>query len=192
MINTRMFNTTRLFGNRAKASLSPWTVAAYFLAVILFFLLVEAVIRNNTHIKEMAVERLLLEKTTAIQETIDKYFYKTQTLAALVVQKEADYNFEEVAAAVLDSDIIQNITIAPDGIISQVYPREGNEPALGLDFSREGPATGRRYWPGKWTISSWPGRSTLSRAARAWSAACRSGGKTSPEPGATGASSPSP
>ncbi len=134
-----MFDTTRLFGNRAKASLSPWTVAAYFLAVILFFLLVEAIIRNNTHIKEMAVERLLLEKTTAIQETVAKYVYKTHTLAALVVQKEADYNFEDVAAAVLDSDIIQNITIAPDGIISQVYPREGNELALGLDFSREGP-----------------------------------------------------
>ncbi len=134
-----MFDTTRLFGNRAKASLSPWTVAAYFLAVILFFLLVEAIIRNNTHIKEMAVERLLLEKTTAIQETVAKYVYKTHTLAALVVQKEADYNFEDVAAAVLDSDIIQNITIAPDGIISQVYPREGNEAALGLDYSLDGP-----------------------------------------------------
>ncbi|MCD7895625.1 MAG: ATP-binding protein [Planctomycetaceae bacterium] len=139
MINTRMFDTTRLFGNRAKASLSPWTVAAYFLAAILFFLLVEAIIRNNTHIKEMAVERLLLEKTTAIQETIDKYFYKTHTLAALVVQKESDYNFEEVAAAVIDSDLIQNITIAPDGIVTQVYPREGNEASLGLDYSREGP-----------------------------------------------------
>jgi diguanylate cyclase (GGDEF)-like protein len=47
-------------------------------------------------------------------------------------------DFDHLAATIIDDDVIKNLLLAPDGIVTQVYPRQGNESVLGLNFFTQG------------------------------------------------------
>lgn len=80
-----------------------------------------------------------MTKTSKINSVISKLLYKTQGLAALVIQNDGNiYDFERVAATIMDDPAIKNLILAPNGIVSHVYPLEGNEKAMGLNYFSEG------------------------------------------------------
>lgn len=43
-----------------------------------------------------------------------------------------------MTATIIDDPAILNLLIAPGGVVSDIYPLEGNEAVLGLDFLSEG------------------------------------------------------
>jgi diguanylate cyclase (GGDEF)-like protein len=86
------------------------------------------------------MEQLILEKTLRINEVISKLLYKTEALAALVKQGNGIVdNFDKIASSIIiDSPAILNVLLAPDGVVTEVYPLTGNEAVVGLDFFSEG------------------------------------------------------
>lgn len=87
----------------------------------------------------MALERLVSEKSTRITETLTRLLYKTQVLSALVIENDGNIErFDRVAPAIVDDPAILNIVIAPQGIVSHVYPLKGYEQVLGYDLMGKG------------------------------------------------------
>lgn len=86
------------------------------------------------------MEQLLLTKTHVLSSEISRLLYKTHTIAVLVIEDNDPEmkNFEKVAARVMDDPSIKNVTLAPDGIVSKVYPFQGNEAVIGLDYFTPG------------------------------------------------------
>lgn len=92
-------------------------------------------IQNKCQLEYVQMEHVASTKANKVNNVISKLLYRTQTLSALVIQKNGDVrNFEEVAATIIDDPAIKNVIIAPDGIVSNVYPFEGNEKVIGLDY----------------------------------------------------------
>ncbi len=87
----------------------------------------------------MATERLILEKSLRINEIISSLLHKTQAVASLAIRTDGLVaNFDKAAAAIVDHPAILNVLMAPGGVVTDVYPDEGNEGVLGLDFFEEG------------------------------------------------------
>jgi len=115
-------------------------IASFLVSLILCGFLISVVIINKAHIKKLQIEQLILEKSIQINEVISKLLYKTQALAAVVVQGNGDVkNFDEIAAVIAAKDpVILNVLLAPDGIVSKAYPLYGNEAVIGMNFFSEG------------------------------------------------------
>jgi len=84
-------------------------------------------------------EQMIAEKCYRINQTISQYLYKTEALTAVVAfGGDLSENFDILAPIIVDSPVIRNVLIAPNGIVTNVYPLEGNEAVIGLDFFSEG------------------------------------------------------
>lgn len=113
--------------------------SAVFLAVFLFSLLLTRIyIGNKIQLEHSQMEQLVLVKSNKINDVLSKLLYRTQTLSALVIQNNGEIeNFEQVAATIIDDPCIRNVILAPNGVVSNVYPFEGNEAVIGLDYFSE-------------------------------------------------------
>lgn len=73
-----------------------------------------------------------------IEATVFEHTYIADSLAT-VIMLQPDFvmnNWERIAGALLKkSGYIRNVGMAPNNVISHVYPLEGNEKAIGLDFT---------------------------------------------------------
>lgn len=118
---------------------SKKTLSAFFFSLLLCSTLIGITIRNRSHIEEMTMERLIMEKSTKVTEVISKLLYKTQALAALAIQSDGEMDdFERVATTIVDDPAILNILVAPSGTVSNVYPLEGNEKLIGYNLLGKG------------------------------------------------------
>lgn len=124
-----------------KEKLSRWS---RFFVVFTFSLLVclcigASLVRSKQQLEQVQMERLVLTKANKLSEVLSKLLYKTQTLSVLVMQNNVEIkDFEQIAATIVDDPSIKNILIAPDGVVSHVYPMEENEEVIGLDYFSEG------------------------------------------------------
>ncbi len=125
-----------------KPSTRKWSavaIAAFCLSLALCLSLFAIMIQNKSSIERMSMEQLMMEKSVKINEVISKLLYKTQALSALVIQNNGEFgDFERVAATIMDDPAILNLVIAPNGVVSNVYPLQGNEPLIGFDLLGEG------------------------------------------------------
>ena len=114
--------------------------AGVFLATLALCLTASlAILHNRNHIERLTMENLIAEKSAQIEYTISKLFYRTQTLSSFIRRYNGDLvNFEEIATVIMDDPAILNVLAAPKGIVSNIYPLEGNEAIIGLDFFSEG------------------------------------------------------
>ncbi len=103
-------------------------------------LLIYAAIHHKLIAEKMDSERLIIEKSNKINKIISNLLYKTQTLAAFVIQSEGQIkNFSRVARTIADDPAILNLFLAPDGVVSDIYPRlPENMRVLGFDLLGEG------------------------------------------------------
>lgn len=114
------------------------TTIAFISTLILCLLLVGAMVFNRYRVERLTMEQLILEKSIQINNVITKLLYKTQMLSSLVLHSSGEVqNFDQIAATIVDDPAILNILIAPDGVVSDVYPLEGNEEVIGFDFFSE-------------------------------------------------------
>lgn len=111
-----------------------------FLASLLICVLITGIlVQSMQQVEYMQMERLVLSKRNKINEVISRLLYKAQTLSALVIQSNGEMeDFEKVAATIVDDPAILNIIIAPGGVISKVYPLDGNEQVIGFRYFEEG------------------------------------------------------
>lgn len=124
-----------------KKKLIRWSrfLIAFLLSLLICFVAGATLILNKQQLEQVQMERLVLTKSNKLSEVLSKLLYKTQTLAVLVMQNNGSIqDFEKLAATIVDDPAIKNILIAPDGVVSDVYPLEGNEQVIGLDYFSEG------------------------------------------------------
>lgn len=70
-------------------------------------------------------------QVSRLQYVINTLLLKTQTLEMLVMEGEGEIsNFDQIAEMLCDNTAIRSLQIAPDGIVTQVYPLKGNEGAF--------------------------------------------------------------
>jgi len=81
---------------------------------------------------------LLDKKINATKEILSRVVYKTDILSTFISVNNGEVkNFNELAAAIInteESGVIQNIIVAPKGVVEYIYPLSGNESVIGLDF----------------------------------------------------------
>lgn len=95
--------------------------------------------QRKFEVEHSKVEMIILNQSNKITNVLSKLLYKTQTLASLIIQNNGEIvNFEKAAVAIVDDPAILNVLLAPNGIVQHVYPLEGNEAVLGLNFFSEG------------------------------------------------------
>ena len=89
----------------------------------------------------METERILLEKGIRINEIISRLLYKTQAFSAIVIQGNGEvHEFEQIAPVIVaDNPAILSVMLAPNGIVSHVYPLQENEDSIGWDLMAESP-----------------------------------------------------
>jgi len=64
---------------------------------------------------------------------------KTRVLEAYLLQTGGSFeDFGEIAHVLLREDFVRNVLFAPDGIVSAVFPLEGNEDVIGLNMYEHG------------------------------------------------------
>ncbi len=69
-------------------------------------------------------------------EVLSAQLNKAKTLEAFVVQNEGGTDgFDRVARLLVTDSTVRNVLLAPDGIVSAVYPLQGNESVLGHNLT---------------------------------------------------------
>lgn len=82
---------------------------------------------------------LALKKSNRINEAILGLLYKVEALSALVVQGDGDIEkFNKISEIIANDTSIRDILIAPNGVVSRVYPLEGNREVLDFNLFGEG------------------------------------------------------
>jgi diguanylate cyclase (GGDEF)-like protein len=112
-----------------------------FASTLLFCLAIIALlISNRIDVQRLTMEQVVAEKSALVTETITKLLYKTQVISALVIRHNGDVqNFNTIASIVVDDPSILNVLIAPNGIVSEIYPMtDNNEQVIGYDMFGEG------------------------------------------------------
>ncbi len=129
-------------GKFFEASIGKNTLKAgicFLVMLSLCMILTIITIRYRGNLERLSMEQLITEKSIAATEVITKLLYKTQALAALVIQNNGQIeNFEMVAATIIDDPAIINVLLAPKDVVSHVYPLPGNEAVLGYDLFGKG------------------------------------------------------
>jgi len=122
------------------------TILSFLFVFLLCLGVIIVTVQNQIKSEVLQIEQLILESGYRINEVISKQLYKTSALAALVIQGDGVvHNFEQVASVIAsDMPAFANFLLAPDGVVTEVYPLEGNEAVVGLDFFNEIDHAGNR------------------------------------------------
>ena len=115
--------------------LSVIAIISFLISITFCSFLISTTINNRTKITKMTMERQIFERTHRIHEEIMKLMYKTEMLSALVIQKDGSTDsFYDIAPAMIDDPKIQDVLLAPDGIVTNIYPLYGNEGVIGFNL----------------------------------------------------------
>lgn len=89
------------------------------------------------------MEYLAAAKSNEIIEAIYALLYKAEALSTLVIQGNGEIrDLERMAPIIINSPVIRNILLAPEGQVARVYPLESNEVLVGYDLL--GPGDGNK------------------------------------------------
>lgn len=112
-----------------------WFVAPFFTVLLIFSVVIFAYINNRILLEQAQMQQIAMSRAAKVSDVLTALLYKTQVLSALVVQNDGEIeDFEKIASTIYDDPSIKNLILAPDGIVEYVYPLEGNEKVLKLDY----------------------------------------------------------
>lgn len=107
----------------------------FFISFFVTIIVTTAYVANITSLDQTKMVLLISTQADKVERVLEKLLYKTQALSALVIQNNGEVrDFNRTAATIVDDPSIRNILLAPNGIVTQVYPLEGNETVIGFDF----------------------------------------------------------
>lgn len=106
-----------------------------FVFLIVFSISILIVCGFLTKQKQLSIEHgsyILSSETTKLQYSIDSRVLKLQILEMIIVANPNSVDqFDEIAAELYEDDpSIRSLQLAPNGVVSYVYPLEGNENAF--------------------------------------------------------------
>jgi len=116
-------------------SLSIVAVISFLASIIFCAFLISATIINRSNIDKLRLEQQIYERTHRISDVISKLLYKSEALSAIVVHDNGSMDsFEIIAPSIVDDPVIQNILLAPEGIVTKVYPYTENANLIGWNY----------------------------------------------------------
>jgi diguanylate cyclase (GGDEF)-like protein len=115
-------------------------IISFLVSLILCGVLIGAAINNKVQIENLQAEELILEINIQMKDEISRLLSKARALSVLVIQGNGSIvDFDKIASTIIaDDPVILNLLLAPDGIVSEVYPLPGNEAIIGWNFFSEG------------------------------------------------------
>ena len=118
-----------------KSVLSFKAVVSTLVSIAFCAFLIGASIINRTNVEKLRIEQHIYERTHRINDIITTLLYKTQALAAIVSYDNGSTDsFEIIAPSIVNDPVIQNILLAPDGIVTKIYPHAENEGLIGWNY----------------------------------------------------------
>ncbi|MDR7091380.1 MULTISPECIES: bifunctional diguanylate cyclase/phosphodiesterase [Cellvibrio] len=92
--------------------------------------------QNQRHAKRADVENLAQNHTFLVRDSLDQALTLNYSFAAMVrLGQGSTGRFEDAARELLPYfDSVSHVSLAPGGIITRVYPLEGNEKSVGLNL----------------------------------------------------------
>ncbi len=122
-----------------KLRVSGAVVAAFFLALAVFTGM-SAYIEHGRQAREDEQMRYIASTVSAqVYEALSAQMSKAKTLEAFVVQNNGRTDgFEKVARLLVTGPGVRNVLLAPDGVVTNVYPLKGNEDVVGHDLTGVG------------------------------------------------------
>ncbi len=111
-------------------------IISFLLSNLLCLLFIVPAINNRISIDVNQIENLLYDRSVQASEAISLPVNQLYTVASFINSSRGSLeNIESLADAVVSSKHVRNLIIAPDGIVSYVYPMaDGNEAVLGLNY----------------------------------------------------------
>ena len=123
------------------SGLSWRALLSFLFSLVLCIFLISAAIINKINIERMQIEQLVLEISVRINEVFSRILFEIQTISAGIVHENGGVeDFDKIASVITanDPDILY-ILAAPDGIVSKVYPLDGNKDLIGWNLFSEDP-----------------------------------------------------
>lgn len=121
-----------------KINKKMWFLLVFLASFLLCVAVTTAYIQNKIKLNYTEMEHLAYTRATKVTHTVSDLLYKTQILSTLVIQNNGEIDdFERVASTIVDSPVIRNVILAPDGVVTNVFPLETNESLIGFDFFSE-------------------------------------------------------
>lgn len=112
--------------------------AGFLLSLFVCIVVTAIYITSIVALSRTRMEQVAMNKAGKVNYVLTELLYKTEILAALVIQNDGKVDdFERTAATISDDPAIRNVLLAPGGIVRYVYPIEGNEQVIGLDYFSE-------------------------------------------------------
>lgn len=111
-------------------------MATFLLAYVLAASITAHVHETHAESRRLAVKMLAQGYAQRIQERLQTALVSTYVLASVVKQSGGQlHNFPDVAAELITLfPSVSALQLAPDGVIQESYPLEGNEAAIGHDL----------------------------------------------------------
>lgn len=121
-----------LLSRRCKRLLGLTFCAAYLLSITIGFFIIDG--RNAG--RHLAAKLLAQGYAQRIQERLQSALVSTYLLASVVKQTGGRVtNFDDVAAETIALfPGVSSLSLAPDGVVREIYPLEGNQAAIGHDL----------------------------------------------------------
>jgi diguanylate cyclase (GGDEF)-like protein len=121
--------------NKKVKSISIAAVISFLVSIGFCYFLISTAIINKVNIEKMRVEQHVIDISQRITETFSKLLYKTQMLSAIIAHaSENTDSFELIAASIVDDPVIQNVLLAPKGIVTKIYPFAENSDLIGWNY----------------------------------------------------------
>lgn len=118
-----------------KIKVSKYLVTFSLIMAIFFTAIISYIIHKNNH-KELNL--LMKNQISQMQNSIDKALLGAYALEALVLGANGkNIDLEKVGKFLIHDEYkkyVKNILIAPDGVVLQVYPHNGNDAVIGLNL----------------------------------------------------------
>jgi len=110
-----------------------------FLTILTLCLsLVYVIVINHNQLERLQMEQLILERGIRIDDTLSRMLNKTYIISATISYNYGNIpNFPQLASMLISDPAVLHVTIAPNGIVSEVYPLRGNEALIGHNFLAE-------------------------------------------------------
>lgn len=120
-----------------KALVIILSIGYWLIAFVLSNYLANLSVESQVEAARDDVRREVALVRSQIEATIFEHTYIADSLAT-VITLHPDFvaeNWSSIGASLINkSGLIRNVGMAPNNVISHVYPTEGNEKAIGLDF----------------------------------------------------------
>ncbi len=134
-----MVNTNNTNKNEIIKKIRLQTFCVFCLALFMMFVFFYPIEKGNIERRRGEAMIYAQEQGLLIQRQLSQSLSAVYAIAALVQQGEGEYyDFDQFAEALLPSyEAVSSLQLAKNAVVSNIYPLQGNEKAIGHDLLRD-------------------------------------------------------